>query len=322
MRSAVIHILTASISLLLNFSLQAQEHDYIQYTTKDGLPTNYVYGVVEDDEGYIWAYTENGMAKFDGYTFKHFSTKNGLPGNDIPYAVKDKWGRIWLDIYKGKPATYIYQDSVYIPIDSSHSNMISADGIVSYRKAFTRPCWISFGEKKVEHHNIFHVDTNFINTFSDHFELTVDSVVATTNSRQFSSSSSVLLTDYDSIYYYNTPHYRARYVGKNTSVYIRDDKYFFREKATVKMINPAINMSIENLSPEIYHLSRDKYLIQLTDRDMLLYNFTENKLATLDIETTSNSDGRNSVTLLDSSFILSNSSGLIEYNLEGEVVDK
>ncbi len=99
-------------------SMLAQGYDYIQYTTKDGLPTNYVYGVIEDDEGYIWAYTENGMSKFDGHTFQNFSTKDGLPGNDIVYAMKDDVGRIWLQTYKNKPA-YILNDSVHIVYDQS-----------------------------------------------------------------------------------------------------------------------------------------------------------------------------------------------------------
>ncbi|MFK8057141.1 MAG: sensor histidine kinase [Saprospiraceae bacterium] len=56
----------------------AQEHNYTQYTIEDGLPTNYVYGFVEDDRGYIWTYTEQGIARFDGYEWKAFGLTDGL----------------------------------------------------------------------------------------------------------------------------------------------------------------------------------------------------------------------------------------------------
>ncbi|GAB5550900.1 MAG: histidine kinase [Saprospiraceae bacterium] len=93
------------------FQCWGQNYEYIQYTTKDGLPSNYVYGVVEDDEGYIWAYTENGLSKFDGYTFQNYTTKDGLPGNDVTYAEKDVKGIIWLNIHQ-QGIAYLYKDSI------------------------------------------------------------------------------------------------------------------------------------------------------------------------------------------------------------------
>jgi len=53
-------------------------NNYRQYTVEDGLPTNYVYGLVEDDRGYIWAYTEQGIARFDGYEWKAYDLNDGL----------------------------------------------------------------------------------------------------------------------------------------------------------------------------------------------------------------------------------------------------
>jgi ligand-binding sensor domain-containing protein len=101
------------LSILPLEGIQAQNVGYIQYTTRDGLPTNYVYGVVEDNDGYIWAYTENGLAKFDGYTFQHYSMKDGLPGNDIPRCLKDKEGRIWIWAIN-RELSYLYRDSIHM----------------------------------------------------------------------------------------------------------------------------------------------------------------------------------------------------------------
>jgi|GEM_PF-3387330 len=88
---------------LIPFSLlsQGRKYNYTQYTVADGLPTNYVYGVIEDDEGYIWAYTENGISKFDGYTFTNFSTLDGLGGNDVILLNKDSLGYMYASAYNG-----------------------------------------------------------------------------------------------------------------------------------------------------------------------------------------------------------------------------
>lgn len=109
-------LLMVGFCVVLN-TLCAQSPSYYRYTTADGLPTNYVYGVVEDKDGYIWAYTENGLAKFDGYTFQHYTTADGLPGNDITWALRAPDDKIWLYAYKNRPA-YLLNDSAHIVDDA------------------------------------------------------------------------------------------------------------------------------------------------------------------------------------------------------------
>lgn len=43
-------------------------------TTRDGLPSNLVNDLVQDDSGYIWIGTANGLCRYDGYTFVNFQT--------------------------------------------------------------------------------------------------------------------------------------------------------------------------------------------------------------------------------------------------------
>jgi ligand-binding sensor domain-containing protein len=56
---------------------------YTNYTIKDGLPSNHIYRITQDYQGFIWFITDKGMVKYDGTTFKTFTTKEGLPTNDI-----------------------------------------------------------------------------------------------------------------------------------------------------------------------------------------------------------------------------------------------
>jgi len=76
--------------------LWGQEHHLQHFTTEDGLPTNSIYGCIQDRAGYIWAFTEKGIAKFDGYTFKTYTVADGLPTNDVWDLTEDHLGRMWI----------------------------------------------------------------------------------------------------------------------------------------------------------------------------------------------------------------------------------
>jgi ligand-binding sensor domain-containing protein len=51
------------------------------YTEKNGLPGTEVFKIIVDQFGYIWVGTINGLARFDGYTFKRFYENPNDPGS-------------------------------------------------------------------------------------------------------------------------------------------------------------------------------------------------------------------------------------------------
>lgn len=70
--------------------------DLLHYTIDNGLPSNNVYSIHADKNGYLWFASEKGVVKYNGYNFKVFTTKDGLPINDVWRLEEDKYGRIWL----------------------------------------------------------------------------------------------------------------------------------------------------------------------------------------------------------------------------------
>lgn len=74
----------------------SQTTQTLSYTTKDGLPSNSVYRTVLDQNGYLWIATENGLAKFDGRTFKIYTTAQGLPDNEITDLFIDSNHTVWV----------------------------------------------------------------------------------------------------------------------------------------------------------------------------------------------------------------------------------
>ncbi|HEX6169759.1 MAG TPA: two-component regulator propeller domain-containing protein, partial [Chitinophagaceae bacterium] len=90
------------LCLLLSVYSDAQytPGNFTQYTEKDGLPGVEVTDLLVDKQGYIWLGTVNGLARYDGYTFKRFyfnpNDTNTIRGLTVWSLFEDRKGRIWV----------------------------------------------------------------------------------------------------------------------------------------------------------------------------------------------------------------------------------
>lgn len=66
------------VAALLCHYVQGQSYNYTHYTIEDGLPSNEVFSIVQDQTGYLWASTDKGIVRFDGSGFKHYGIPEGL----------------------------------------------------------------------------------------------------------------------------------------------------------------------------------------------------------------------------------------------------
>lgn len=99
------------------------------FNIEKGLPSNNVYSAVEDAFGYIWFTTDNGLVKYNGYSYKTFTTSNGLPTNDVWKLYPDKRGRLWVHTHAYKIG-YIKNDQ-YKSIITSPNRIIFPGYITS-----------------------------------------------------------------------------------------------------------------------------------------------------------------------------------------------
>ena len=106
-------LLIGIATIVPNPSLAQTHHPYFRnYTTNDGLPSPEVHYCLEDSQGYMWFATDNGVSRFDGYTFKNFGPQEGLKNPVIFHLQEASQGRIWMASMYG--ALYYYeQDSIY-----------------------------------------------------------------------------------------------------------------------------------------------------------------------------------------------------------------
>ncbi len=101
--------LTIFLLLIWGFSFAQQ---YTNYNAKNGLPSNHVYRITQDINGFIWFITDKGMVKFNGSEFKTFTIRDGLPTNDIWNIAATPNGNVWY-FSKASKVGYIKHDSIY-----------------------------------------------------------------------------------------------------------------------------------------------------------------------------------------------------------------
>ncbi len=80
-------------------SLIAQHPAYYQINDENGLPSNEVYNIVQDNFGYIWIGCDAGLYRYDGFTFKQYTNKR-KNGRAISFLQFDEKQRIWCNIFK------------------------------------------------------------------------------------------------------------------------------------------------------------------------------------------------------------------------------
>src|SRR5262249_278836 len=71
------------------------------YTTADGLAQNVVNRIVRDSRGFLWFCTNDGLSRYDGYTFTNYSVEQGLPDSEVRDLLERGAGEYWVGTYSG-----------------------------------------------------------------------------------------------------------------------------------------------------------------------------------------------------------------------------
>jgi len=87
---------------------RTQQFPNIQFsylTSKEGLSNNNVSCISQDQEGFIWIGTEDGLNRFDGYRLKRFfhnpANENSLVNNVVHQVMSDRKDRLWISTREG-----------------------------------------------------------------------------------------------------------------------------------------------------------------------------------------------------------------------------
>ncbi len=108
------------LSLRAEYVLQSRH-----LTTADGLAANTVRHIFQDEEGYIWFGTNNGLSRYDGYTFVNYRQEAGIDDVRIREVKEDAEHHILISTIQGgyycldkKTGHTIFTPKAVIAIDS------------------------------------------------------------------------------------------------------------------------------------------------------------------------------------------------------------
>lgn len=108
-----------ALFFFISFNLFSQS-GFVNYTKENGLPSNEVYRIFQDKNGYVWFATDRGLANFDGIKFKKFDIEDGLPEISIIKIFPQENGQVWGCTF-GKKLFYIDKESSTIHV-YKHNN--------------------------------------------------------------------------------------------------------------------------------------------------------------------------------------------------------
>lgn len=97
-------------------TLDTINNTFRSYTVRDGLPNNYVYGILEDDHQNLWVSTNKGLSKFemDNGKFSNFDISHGLPNNQFNFKSAFKDGSGWMFFGTINGLCYFHPDSLIL----------------------------------------------------------------------------------------------------------------------------------------------------------------------------------------------------------------
>lgn len=105
-----------------------------QWTTDDGLASNTLLKLYQDENGFLWISSYDGLTRFDGSEFTTYTKKNGLPSSQIQGMIGDSQGNLWIGTGAGLVR---------------HSNIGNFESMVDDYDLFIQTLWVDENNHEV-----------------------------------------------------------------------------------------------------------------------------------------------------------------------------
>ncbi len=104
----LIHTISLASILVFNSLILKAQTENIKFNrigVDDGLSQGTIYSICQDYLGFMWFATENGLNRYDGYTFKVYKhnirDENSISSNLITYLLEDRNKNLWVGTNEG-----------------------------------------------------------------------------------------------------------------------------------------------------------------------------------------------------------------------------
>lgn len=144
--------------LLLQFAGHAQQPDisFLHISGINGLSQNQVRAIVQDQQGFMWFGTGEGLNRFDGYSFTTFTHKEGdsssITNDFVNVLIKDSKGDLWIGTESGLNKYNRQTDSFTTYVFDPHKkNSISYGSVNQIIEDQKGNFWIAFSSGIVDY---------------------------------------------------------------------------------------------------------------------------------------------------------------------------
>lgn len=121
---------------------------FSRLSLEQGLSQSSIYGLVQDDRGFIWIGTEDGLNRYDGNQFKIFkpvrNDQNSLSDGFVQVMLKDRDGTIWIGTNSGGLEHFdpLTEHFTHFPHKPDDANSISSDDVLALFQDQKGAIWI------------------------------------------------------------------------------------------------------------------------------------------------------------------------------------
>ncbi len=120
---------------VIAFNIQSQQYNLPSFTrfsvisSPQGLSQSSVFSLAQDNKGFIWIGTRDGLNRFDGYNFKTYrfdpQDTNSISNNEITVIYCDKNGDIWIGTRGGGLNKFLVRSNRFVRFNQLvHENII------------------------------------------------------------------------------------------------------------------------------------------------------------------------------------------------------
>ena len=116
-------IFISTIGCLFLFSgiLNSQAYRFKNYGVESNLPSNVIYTLNQDNDGYLWIGTTEGLSRFDGFDFFKIQFPDSITGRYPTVSLKDKNGTLWFGCSDGSIFYYDRDNLKQLSLSNSFS---------------------------------------------------------------------------------------------------------------------------------------------------------------------------------------------------------
>ncbi len=137
-----------------------QDVTFEHISTDQGPSTGTIYCIVQDQQGFLWLGTSNGLLRYDGYEFKvyqyHPADSNSISGNHVWSICEDRNGDLWVGTSGRGLNRYIRSEDRFIRYQHNPNDSTSLAGdheVPWIYKDAAGEIWIALWEAGLDRYN-------------------------------------------------------------------------------------------------------------------------------------------------------------------------